>query len=438
MSEHVKPEDLVAAVAERIIASYNGQLDAMVREAKAEALAEAKALLKERMIQAILLRAGAELDCETRGHVKVRSEASSDAEPADVAPAQMDHPAPAPAARPVRATQPDAAIRQEVEAIRRKLAENEQRLKEVRTTGPGAAKAQPSSSEPAPSVPTPNTPAGEGDDGCAYYVYGIIANDDGHAAGELPEEGIDPAYPVSVMPYRDIQAVVSRVALAQFDQEALKENLRDLAWLAARVNAHQRTLERLMAGRSLIPMRLCTIYRSEGNLREMLAQHYDEFLQALGKLEGRQEWGIKVYSDDERMAERVKEASPKAREAQAVIDKKSGGAAYFAKKQLETTLEEETERLRDEAAQCCHDRLSGHCVETTVLSLQSRETTGRNAEMILNGAYLVADSELAGFTAEANGLQEEYVDLGFSVELTGPWPAYNFVSSGDGGDVHAS
>jgi hypothetical protein len=50
--------------------------------------------------------------------------------------------------------------------------------------------------------------------------------------------------------------------------------------------------------------------------------------------------------------------------------------------------------------------------------------------MILNGAYLVAEEQLATFRAELKNLSEEYSDFGFIYEMTGPWPPYNFVSVG--------
>jgi len=100
------------------------------------------------------------------------------------------------------------------------------------------------------------------------------------------------------------------------------------------------------------------------------------------------------------------------------------------KKKMEETIDEEKERVCDEYAQCSHDRLSSHAEETVVNPLQSKQVTGRPEEMILNGAYLVADEKLADFQAELASLQDEYGDLGFSYEMTGPWPPYNFVTIG--------
>jgi hypothetical protein len=55
-----------------------------------------------------------------------------------------------------------------------------------------------------------------------------------------------------------------------------------------------------------------------------------------------------------------------------------------------------------------------------------------SGEMLLNGAYLVAEKELAVFRAELQMLEEAYGGLGFSYAMIGPWPPYNFVGAGDG------
>lgn len=48
--------------------------------------------------------------------------------------------------------------------------------------------------------------------------------------------------------------------------------------------------------------------------------------------------------------------------------------------------------------------------------------------MILNGAYLVSEGQMTVFRAELESLEKDYGDLGFSYELSGPWPPYNFVT----------
>ena len=48
--------------------------------------------------------------------------------------------------------------------------------------------------------------------------------------------------------------------------------------------------------------------------------------------------------------------------------------------------------------------------------------------MLLNGAYLVAREREHEFEEASASLREQWEESGFELELTGPWPPYNFVS----------
>ena len=264
-----------------------------------------------------------------------------------------------------------------------------------------------------------------------YYVYGIVAGDDSPAM-EGPVAGIDPAYPLYTLSHQAIQAVVSKVSLREFGREALEARANDTEWLIAKACAHENILETVSAARALIPMRFCNIYNSEGRVREMLAQYYDDFVTNLARLEGKREWGIKIYCDESRLADGIERISDRVKELKAEMATKSSGAAYILRKKLDAATSEEIERASNECAQRSHDRLSSHAAQSTLTALRDRQLTGRRDEMILNGAYLVVEGQLAVFRGELERLQGDYGDLGFSFEMTGPWPPYNFVTIGSG------
>jgi hypothetical protein len=272
---------------------------------------------------------------------------------------------------------------------------------------------------------TPQPDAQE--DPYGWYLYGVMA--EGSLTG-FPLEGIDPAYLAHALPQAGLQALVSRVALAEFGPEQLRAHLDDLTWVAEKVLAHQRVLQTALASGAVVPLKFCTIYRTETCLQQALAEHYDDFLHDLTRLAGKGEWGVKLYCDAAMLTARAGEASDRVRQLETEAAGKSAGAAYFVRKKLVQVLAEETERLSDAGAQASHCCLASHADEAVVNALHSREMTGREDEMILNGAYLVPDDRLAAFRAELAGLGEHYGRLGFSYELTGRWPAYNFVTIG--------
>ena len=401
----------------------NEQIAALIEEARDEALAEAKAVIKGTMVQAILERA--------LGEIQNPKPALS---PGEVPKAQSPK-----LTSETSLLDSEEQIQQEIEAIRKKIAENERLLSQVKAS---PVKPVLERSEGTEEVQGP--PAGQelsapsrGEEDHGYYVYGVVSDVGKTGFPKLPEEGIDPAHPVyalqpSAISHHPsaISAIVSKVSLQEFGQEALEANLEDIKWVEAKVLAHQRILDQVLAHHTLIPMRFCTIYQSEGRVQEMLAQHYDDFVAALARLEGKKEWGVKVYCDGKTLAQRVGEISDRVKELKAEMEQRSSGAAYFLKKKVDEAIAAEVEHVSDEYAQRSHDRLSGHAEETIINPLRSREITGRNEAMVLNGAYLVAEEQLTAFRAELESLEQEYGDLGFIYEMTGPWPPYNFVSIG--------
>jgi hypothetical protein len=74
-----------------------------------------------------------------------------------------------------------------------------------------------------------------------------------------------------------------------------------------------------------------------------------------------------------------------------------------------------------------HERLAYRAAEALINPVQNPEVSGHEGDMLLNGVYLVADADVAEFRAEVAALADEFAAAGAAVELTGPWPPYNFV-----------
>lgn len=272
-----------------------------------------------------------------------------------------------------------------------------------------------------------------GEAAVAYYVSAVARARNSEAGETSLSLGIGRS-PAHGLPYRDVVAVVSLVPLAEFGPEVLDANLHDLAWVRAKVLAHQEVLVGLLGRYTLIPFKFCTLYYSEDSVREMLDRHYHRFVENLARLEGATEWGVKLYCDRQALTERVRETSKALKPLREGISRMSEGAAYFRKKKLEQAAEQEAEQVMDACTRESHERLAGRAREAVANPIQPPEVHGRGVEMILNGAYLVSDGSMVAFHAALATLEDTYVSLGFSYELTGPWPPYNFVA----GTVEAS
>ena len=231
----------------------------------------------------------------------------------------------------------------------------------------------------------PPAPAEEGD---GFYVYGVV-----RAGAVAPPEG------ARAVVEGDLAAIVREVPLAEYGEAALRRNLEDIAWLEDAARRHETVLDVLLAATTVIPLRLCTIYRSEEAVREMLAAEHAAFVEALERLTGRTEWGVKAFR------------APAGEEAS---DEAADGSAYMERRRREA----EARRRADADVEDAFQRLAALAEEALANPLQRRELTGREEEMVLNGVFLVEDANEAAFRAVVS-------ELGY--ELTGPWPPYNFV-----------
>jgi hypothetical protein len=254
------------------------------------------------------------------------------------------------------------------------------------------------------------------------YLYGIVRANV-RLSGDLP--GVDSRRHVFVIEGNELAAVVSSVPLVEFGEEPLRENLNDVTWLEEKARAHEGILEALLESATVVPTRLCTIFHDERQVREMMSREAPALLDALERLEGKAEWGVKVFAERgalERAAER--QASEGAEEGPI-----SRGAAYMERRRREARARENAEEIADGWAQAIHERLARCAAEALLNPLQRRELSGHDGEMLLNGVYLVEDEEVERLRELASELGEEYRERRVEVQLTGPWPAYNFVKS---------
>jgi hypothetical protein len=269
----------------------------------------------------------------------------------------------------------------------------------------------------APAPPPP------GEAGEAWWVYCVV-----RAGRPLPDglTGVDPDAPApALVAAGDLAAVASRVPLAEFGEAPLRENLNDLGWLERVARAHDAVLSRLLGDGALVPLRVCTIYRDEGQVEAMLAERSAELDAALARLDGKAEWGVKAVADRQVLEEAARDQSVDARALASEIDTGPEGGAYLARKKLAALVREEANRLVADALREAHARLGEWADASVVLPAQNRELSGHRGEMVLNAAYLVDERRTDSFGAALGA-----IDLpGLAFELTGPWPAYNFVDA---------
>ncbi|MDQ6817596.1 MAG: GvpL/GvpF family gas vesicle protein [Actinomycetota bacterium] len=278
-------------------------------------------------------------------------------------------------------------------------------------------------------------PAGE----LAWYVYGVVHAQDAKSLVRAP--GVDPSFEVTTLAEGSLAAVSSRVALAEFNETRLREHLGDMSWVEAIARSHEEVLQAVRRQTTVIPMRMCTVYRGEDGVRGVLRREVRSLEEALAHLEGRTEWGVKAVLDTTRQpvmpttrrtGTESMPATAHSKAATEPLGSASGKSAGSGTEYLERRLRErDREQLAAQAFENAHveihERLGAIAADGVVLPAQAPQASGRGGQMILNAAYLLDDHRNESFYEELENLSARFAPLGIELELTGPWPAYNFV-----------
>jgi hypothetical protein len=252
---------------------------------------------------------------------------------------------------------------------------------------------------------------------CGLYVYCVAcAQADGAPAGL---EGIAPGRRVTVVHHGALAAFVSEVPLEEFGEERLREQLADMGWLERTARAHEAVVDAIRKRHTLVPMRLCSIFRDESGVREMLGREAAALGDALVYLERKTEWGVKAFIDPGHVAAPEMDAG--------AVTPGFEGAAYMKRRLRERHEDARANRELELAAAQIHGRLQSVAVEGRASPSQRPEVSGHPGQMILNGVYLVEDEHQQSFKSEVEELGTRFERMGVEVVLTGPWPAYNFV-----------
>ena len=251
------------------------------------------------------------------------------------------------------------------------------------------------------------------------YLYCIIPASQVNFA----EEGIQ------IISYKDIAAAVEKTTIDDFREEAFKSKAeKDIKWLEEKVMRHNNVISKYAEKTTVIPMKFGTIFKTEESLENMLEEKYQNFLEIILNLDGKEEWGVKVYCDANKFKEELTRSNQHIKDIDLAIKGKSEGAAYFLKRKRESLIFEESEKKMNEDATAIHAELVKFADKSCLNKLQLKELTKKEAEMTLNGAYLILKEKIDEFKSKVSDLQRTYADSGLELEISGPWPAYSFAS----------
>ncbi len=253
-------------------------------------------------------------------------------------------------------------------------------------------------------------------DTTVHHVYGLVRGED---RLELPGTGIGGA-PVLGVRVGPIRAVVSELEESDYGPDVWRAHADDPQWLGQVAAEHNAVLEWIVDRTDVLPLRLPGLYDDRAELEAALADQAEEFGAALAAVDGHVEWGVKVFL--------VQDAPPAATDTS---EEPTSGRDYLLRKASEANRRQTARDERMTMLLDAHAELAESATHAVVNTPQDAALTGRQDPMLLNAAYLVARSERDNFLSLAEHLSERLWSRGMSVEVTGPWPPYNFAGRND-------
>jgi hypothetical protein len=264
----------------------------------------------------------------------------------------------------------------------------------------------------------------------SYYLYALTWAD-------CPQEdfgpGVDPRYLAELIRYGQLAALASRVAWDDRDLAKLQEGTADLAWVSNVALRHHEIIAALARRRSVLPMRLGTLFRCRSSLIAKLTPCEANAAGFLRRLEDRQEWAAKLYlgagRDEPQSAPHAPREGARHAEPDEHAPRRGDGAHYLAAQGHRAIRRRQSEIAVSRAIATVETRLQGIADSWQRLAPLSTALTHRAEKMVWNGALLLARPAVAAFQAACAQLGSVLAPEGLVLEATGPWPPYHFAPS---------
>lgn len=260
----------------------------------------------------------------------------------------------------------------------------------------------------------------------AFYVYCIAES---AAAAQLPPESLPAAIEddseLEWVVSEGLAALSSQVPLASYSEERLAEHLSDASWTAAHAMRHETIAEYVAKRAGVVPLRFGTIYLERAGIERMLSEQGRELRQILERLRGREEWGVNVFCDQSVLMSSITSVSPVLRELSERAAQASPGQSYLMQKKIDTLRVDEVRATLNRIVEQIEKTLGEQSDDAKRLRVLKVEAT-EYGELKAKFAFLVKRSEFEVFRDAAERLAQQHQSAGVRLELTGPWPAYNF------------
>ena len=253
------------------------------------------------------------------------------------------------------------------------------------------------------------------------YVYAVTRE-----AATNYSEGLDGTTRFGTTEADGVHAVFTAVNADEFSQEVIDRRAGDLEWLGAIGYRHQAVMADLMKKTAIVPLRAFTLFSSEEALRAYLKEHREQLASTLDRLNGKQEWTLRIELEPSKWSDALTGRVASLRELQHEIAAASPGKAFLLRKKLDDEKKRASHAAEDElVAEIEQAVMAKLACETVAESRQRRDGAFPQIYVLLERDE---ESVLQQLREELTG---RYQHDGVTLALSGPWPPYTFATMND-------
>jgi hypothetical protein len=253
------------------------------------------------------------------------------------------------------------------------------------------------------------------------HAYGVVAADE--PLTQFPPGIADTT--VWVHSADSLAAIVSLLPVEGFGVADWERNATNVGWLEPVARQHHEVLQQVAMTAAVVPLRLPSLYGNLESLTDTLREASDLLERDLRRIEEKVEWAVKVY--------RTAEA-----QSSAVSTPSTSGRDYLLTRSRDLSARSSAQEQLRERVREIHEALGQLSAEYVRNQPQDAVLSGRKEQMLLNGAYLVGRADQARFLELVGEIADDSSTKGLSVEVSGPWPAYNFTGSAEAATTEAT
>jgi hypothetical protein len=211
--------------------------------------------------------------------------------------------------------------------------------------------------------------------------------------------------------------VVASAPLALYDAAAIDAKLRDLDWVGGRAAEHEALDEHASTVGTVVPMKLFTLFGTDERAIAHVKKVKRSLDRVVHRIAGCEEWGLRILFDEGRAARASAEA--------ARSKKVASGKEFLMRKKV---LEDERRSATIQGAGAVdelYERVAQRARQAQRRAAPNRELAGR---VVLDAVFLVPSADVKKVKSTVASSAKKLVADGFDVTLSGPWPAYSFIS----------